>query len=90
VQCDYIIVDLPPLASAVDVRSTSSLIDSYILVVEWGATKMDAVQYALRHAPNVHSNLAGAVLNKVDMDAMGRYDSYGANYYYGRSPDLRH
>ena len=71
VQCDYIIVDLPPLASAVDVRTTSSLIDSYILVVEWGATKMDAVQYALRHAPNVHSNLAGAVLNKVDMDFDG-------------------
>ena len=62
----------------------SSFIDSYILVIEWGATKVDAVQYALRHAPGVQENIVGAVLNKVNMTAMGRYDSYGANYYYGQ------
>jgi succinoglycan biosynthesis transport protein ExoP len=65
----------------------SRLIDSFVLVVEWGATKIDAVQYALRHAPNVRKNLVGAVLNKVDMDAIGNYDTYGARYYYGQSTD---
>ena len=67
-----------------DVRATSGLIDSYVLVIEWGATKIDAVQYALRHAPGVQENIVGAVLNKVNMAAMGRYDSYGADYYYGQ------
>jgi succinoglycan biosynthesis transport protein ExoP len=38
----------------------------------------------LRNAPGVHENIAGVVLNKVDMATMGRYDSYGANYYYGQ------
>jgi len=85
VKYDYIIVDLAPLAASVDVRATSGLIDSYILVIEWGATKIDAVQYALRHARAVQANIVGAVLNKVDMVGMGRYDSYGADYYYGRS-----
>jgi succinoglycan biosynthesis transport protein ExoP len=42
------------------------------------------VQYALRHAPGVQENIVGAVLNKVDMAALGRYDSYDANYYYGQ------
>jgi polysaccharide biosynthesis transport protein len=80
---DYIIVDLAPLAAGVDVRATSGLVDSYVLVIEWGVTKIDAVQYALRHAPGVQANIVGAVLNKVNMAAVGRYDTYGANYYYG-------
>jgi succinoglycan biosynthesis transport protein ExoP len=83
---DYVLVDLAPLAAGVDARATSGHIDSYILVIEWGVTKIDAVQYALRNAPKVHANILGAVLNKVDMAAMGRYDSHDSdNYYYGQS-----
>jgi polysaccharide biosynthesis transport protein len=85
IKYDYIIVDLPPLAAGVDVRATSGHIDSYVLVIEWGVTKIDAVQYALRHAPSLQANIVGAVLNKVNMAAMGRYDGYGANYYYGQT-----
>jgi succinoglycan biosynthesis transport protein ExoP len=83
IKYDYVIVDLAPLAASVDVRATSALIDSYVLVIEWGTTKIDAVRYALRNAPGVQANIVGAVLNKVNIGAMGRYDSYGANYYYG-------
>jgi polysaccharide biosynthesis transport protein len=83
IKYDYVIVDLAPLVASVDVRATSTLIDSYVLVIEWGTTKIDAVQYALRNAPGVQANIVGAVLNKVNMAAMGRYDSHGANYYYG-------
>jgi succinoglycan biosynthesis transport protein ExoP len=82
---DYVIVDSAPLVAGMDVRATSTLVDSYLLVVEWGATKIDAVQYALRNAPGVQQNIAGVVLNKVDLNAMGRYDSYGSAYYYGES-----
>ena len=84
IKYDYVIVDLAPLVAGVDVRAASSLVDSYVLVIEWGATKVDTVHYALRHAPGVKENIVGAVLNKVNMDAMSRYDSLGANYYYGR------
>jgi polysaccharide biosynthesis transport protein len=84
IKYDYVIVDLAPLVAGVEVRATSGLIDSYVLVVEWGTTKIDAVQYALRNAPNVHANIVGVVLNKVDMAAMSRYDSHGSNYYYGQ------
>jgi len=84
IKYDYVIVDLSPLAASVDVVATSAIIDSYILVIEWGTTKIDAVRYALRNAPGVQANIVGAVLNKVNMAAISRYDSHGANYYYGR------
>jgi succinoglycan biosynthesis transport protein ExoP len=83
IKYDYVIVDLAPLVASVDVRAASALIDSYVLVIEWGRTKVDAVRYALRNAPGVQANIVGAVLNKVNIAAMGRYDNYGANYYYG-------
>jgi capsular exopolysaccharide synthesis family protein len=78
---DYVIVDLPPLSPVVDVRATASLMDCFILVVEWGRTKIDVVQHALHTAPNIYESLIGAVLNKTDIKAMGRYDSYTSDYY---------
>jgi polysaccharide biosynthesis transport protein len=80
---DYVIVDLPPLAAASDVRAAGLLVDSYLLVIEWGATKTGAVQYALRNTPGFRENILGAVLNKVDIDRMSHYDRYGSTYYYG-------
>jgi exopolysaccharide transport family protein len=85
---DYVIVDLPPLAPIVDVRATTPLVDCFVLVVEWGRTKIDVVQHALHTAPNVTEAILGTVLNKTDMTAMRRYDSYHNDYYniehYGR------
>jgi succinoglycan biosynthesis transport protein ExoP len=79
---DYVIVDLSPIAPAIDVRASSRVIGAYILVIEWGDTKVDDVQYALRHAGEVRENIIGAVLNKVDLNNLARYDSRGAKYSY--------
>ncbi len=79
---DYIIVDLPPLAPLVDVRATSPLIDCFILVVEWGRSKIDVVQHALHTAPNIYESTIGAVLNKTDIKAMISYDNYRSDYYH--------
>ncbi len=81
---DYVIVDLPPLAPMVDVRATSHLIDSYILVVEWGRTRIDAVQRILSRAHGVRENIIGAVLNKVELNTIGRYDPDIMKYYYDK------
>jgi polysaccharide biosynthesis transport protein len=78
---DYVIVDLPPLSPLVDVRVTSSLIDCFILVVEWGRTKIDVAQHALHTAPSIHENLIGVVLNKTDIKSMVRYDGRRSDYY---------
>jgi succinoglycan biosynthesis transport protein ExoP len=80
-QYEYIIVDLSPLAPVVDVRATTELIDFYVFVVEWGATKIDMVQHTLQQAHRVYDNMLGVVLNKVNMNVMGRYDGERASYY---------
>ncbi|MGX5734886.1 Wzz/FepE/Etk N-terminal domain-containing protein [Bosea thiooxidans] len=78
---DYVIVDLPPLSPVVDVRVTGALVDGFILVVEWGRTKIDVVQHALHAAPHIYERMIGAVLNKTDIKAMGRYNAYLNDYY---------
>src|SRR5262249_38221335 len=77
---DYVIVDLSPLAPVVDVRVMTPLIDSFLLVVEWGRTKIEVAQLALNNARGVSDNLLGIVLNKADMKAFGRYASDHENY----------
>jgi succinoglycan biosynthesis transport protein ExoP len=81
---DYVIVDLAPLVAGVDVHVTSRMLDSYLLVIEWGATKIDFVRHTLRSTPGLQEQIIGAVLNKVDMAKAGRYYAYGPGYYGGR------
>jgi succinoglycan biosynthesis transport protein ExoP len=78
---EYIIVDLPPLEPIVDVRAATHLVDSFVFVIEWGRTKIEVAQHALAHAPGVHDNLLGAVLNKVDMNVFARYASHRDDVY---------
>src|SRR5215813_2882458 len=83
---EWVVVDFSPLAPVVDVRSTTHLVDSYVLVIEWGRTKIDAVEHALHSAKGVYENLLGAVLNKVDVHQLRKYD-HGHDYqnkYYAR------
>jgi succinoglycan biosynthesis transport protein ExoP len=81
---DYVIVDLPPLAPVVDARAVAPMIDAFILVVEWGGTKVDVVEHALNNAPEVSDRLLGAVLNKVDVAMLRRYEFRHGNYYHNR------
>src|ERR1700683_867969 len=81
---DYVIVDLSPRAPVVDVRVMTPLIDSFVFVVDWGRTKIDVVEHALSTTRGVYDNLLGIVLNKVDMNAFGRYENYHGSYYDSR------
>jgi polysaccharide biosynthesis transport protein len=79
---DYIILDFAPLMPIVDVRAATHLVDGYVYVIEWGKTRIDHVEQALRTARGVHEHLFGVVLNKVDLWALGRYDGRGDGYYH--------
>jgi succinoglycan biosynthesis transport protein ExoP len=87
-QFDHVVVNLSPLAPLVDVRGTSKLIHAYVLVVEWGRTKTDVVEHALREAPEIYAKLVGVVLNKTDVSTLARHESdqgaYYRNKYYSR------
>lgn len=79
---DYVVLDMPPMAPVVDVRVTSSFVDSYVFVVEWGKTRMDVIKHNLRASPEIQHKLLGVVLNKADTKLLARYESYHGRYYY--------
>jgi succinoglycan biosynthesis transport protein ExoP len=81
---DCIIVDLPPLAPVVDVRVTTPFVDSFIFVIEWGRTRIDMAEHALRGVRGVYDNLLGVVLNKANLGVLNRYERYLGNYHHNK------
>lgn len=83
---DYIIVDLPPLAPVVDVRAIVPAIDSFVFVVEWGATSVKTVRRHLLAETELHDRLLGIVLNKANLRMLERFEQPGIyqNGYYMR------
>ncbi|MBB3595720.1 succinoglycan biosynthesis transport protein ExoP [Rhizobium sp. BK529] len=82
---DYIVLDLPPLGPVVDARAISHLLDTVLLVVEWGNTSRRIVQSIMTEQPEIRKRCAGVILNKVDLDKIKLYRSHGSSeYYYSR------
>lgn len=79
---DYIILDLPPLGPVVDARAVSHLLDTVLLVVEWGKTSRRIVQSIMAEQPEIRKRCAGVILNKVDLDKIKLYRSHGSSEYY--------
>jgi succinoglycan biosynthesis transport protein ExoP len=82
---DYIIVEVAPIISVVDIKMIEGFIDSFIFVVEWGHTKRSLVLEALSEVPNMHERVSGIVLNKADPLALRSIEAYKGerfrNYY---------
>jgi succinoglycan biosynthesis transport protein ExoP len=70
---DLVVVDLPPLLSVVDARAAAHLFDAFVLVVEGGLTSEETLHEALQ-AADLRSRVLGAVINKVDLARMRRFD----------------
>ena len=81
-QFDYIIVDLAPLAPVVDTRTTSTYIDNFVYVVEWGRTRVEVVEQGLNESQEIYNQILGVVLNKADMGIIGRYELHRSRQYY--------
>jgi succinoglycan biosynthesis transport protein ExoP len=81
---DYIVVDLPPLAMLVDARAMTGIIDSYIVVVEWGKTVRNAVKKTMLTNPKINEKCAGVILNKVDPERIKLYESSDSGHAYSK------
>jgi succinoglycan biosynthesis transport protein ExoP len=79
---DYIIVDLPPVGPVIDAKAMSGLIDSFLLVVEWGQTSRRLVRTALQSHPTIRDKCAGVILNKVDLRKVKLYVHQDENFYH--------
>ncbi|MBZ5641126.1 MAG: polysaccharide biosynthesis tyrosine autokinase [Acidobacteriia bacterium] len=63
----FVVLDSPPLLNVADSRILASLADSTLLVVKCGATPRQVVQYAESQARAAGANLAGVVLNYLNV-----------------------
>lgn len=61
----WIILDLPSLATAVDVRAAGQVFDELLIVVEWGRTTQGQLQKGLRALGPLQERIIGTVINKV-------------------------
>jgi succinoglycan biosynthesis transport protein ExoP len=86
-QFDHVIIDLPPIAPVADVRAAVPIIDSFVFVIEWGGTRINAVQRHLMAEQDLPDKLLGVVLNKADLKVMESFEQQGlyhVGYYANR------
>jgi len=73
---DYIIIEIAPVMSVVDIKIIERFVDQFVFVVEWGETKRDLVLDALSEAEIIRDRLACVILNKADPVAIQKIESY--------------
>jgi succinoglycan biosynthesis transport protein ExoP len=71
---DVILLDLPPIGTAIEARGLADAVDAIVLAVEWGRTDRDLVAAMLASGPTFRSKVSGAVLTKVNPSEMRKYD----------------
>lgn len=76
---EYVIVDLPPLVATADVYSFAEVIDTYVVVAEWGKTLPNSLNFYLEQNGIPQDKILGLVLNKADMAKMKKF--YGHKVY---------
>jgi hypothetical protein len=54
------------------------------LAVEWGNTKVNVVQHALKQASGIYAKLIGVVLSKTPIASLGQYQGHLNDYYNGK------
>jgi succinoglycan biosynthesis transport protein ExoP len=78
---DFVIIEVPPIMSVVDVKVIERFVDRFIFVVEWGKTHRRLVQEALSEVEIIRDRLLCIVLNKADPGALRSIEAYkGARF----------
>lgn len=80
---DLVVLDTAPVMAVPDTRILTGLVDKTIFVLNWDSTPKKVVHSALQVLNNDgHSNIAGIVLQKVNLQQYGRYGYGDSGYYY--------
>ena len=85
---DVIFMDFPPVGIVIDALVPVELVTSYVVVVRCGKDRIQDVEATLDLMKNSNANIAGFVLNDVNIKSSGvgryRYGRYGRYGKYGR------
>ena len=61
----WIILDLPALGKAVDVRAAGQVLDDLLIVVEWGRSTQGQLRQGLQKLGPLQERIIGVVINKT-------------------------
>lgn len=91
---DYIIVDLPSIASSIDGAVMATIVDTVILVTsQQKGYKVKAIEEAKEKLDNVGANISGIVVNHVEAHEYKRvvknYDYFKKHKYITKKPSKR-
>jgi capsular exopolysaccharide synthesis family protein len=79
---DYVIIDAPPVMSVSDARIIGTIVDKTLFVVQWDKTPRKVVKAALRQLIGGGADIAGCVLNQVNLQRYGSFSGGDSGYYY--------
>ena len=80
---DYIILDMPPLASITDAAVVAPIVTGYILTVRCNHSNIKDIETVERHIKSANGNVIGFIMNDVKPKVFGRYGEKYASKYYG-------
>ncbi len=80
---DVVIIDGAPVLPVTDSVILSSIVDRVVIVVSAGETHKEELKSVKQTLDSAGANIAGVVLNKVDMKTKGysKYSKYSKGYY---------
>jgi capsular exopolysaccharide synthesis family protein len=79
---DLVMIDAPPVMAVADARIIGRLVDKTIFVVRWDSTPPKAAKAAIEQLRRYKTDLAGVVLQQVDLKRYGRLGHGDSGYYY--------
>ena len=85
-QYDYVLFDTPPVMAVADARVIGQITDKTLFVVRWDKTPRKVAKAAIELLRKGGADIAGIVLQRVDLKRYGRlgYGDSGYYYHYGR------
>jgi polysaccharide biosynthesis transport protein len=78
---DLVLLDSPPVLSVSDARVLSQMADKSVFLVQWGKTRND-VMMGVKQLIEAGADLAGLVLNRVDVKRHAQYGYSDSGHYY--------
>jgi succinoglycan biosynthesis transport protein ExoP len=79
---DLVIIDAPPVMAVTDARIIGRLVDKTLFVLRWDKTPRKVARAALEQLQRFGTDVAGIVLQQVDLDRYGRFSHGDSGYYY--------
>lgn len=82
---DLVIIDSAPILSVSDSKVVAKMADHTILIVRWGKTRREVVNYVVEQMDTVGTRVSGIVLSMINVKKHARYKYGDSGYYHGKA-----